>query len=209
MALKLLTEFVEFKSFDILTEGEDKRTLKISGPFLEANVKNRNSRIYSRELCEREVLELNKKIKANQCVGELDHPESPAINLDRVSHKIESLVMEGNKGMGIAKILNTPMGKIARTLIEEDIVLGVSTRGIGSVSNDGKVNENFKLLTIDIVANPSAPNSFVDGILENKEYIMNGNNIVECAINEMKTTLDKQGSKVVLEVMQTFLNRIK
>lgn len=209
--LKLLTEFIDFKSFEVLTEGEGADSIvRIKGPFLEAELQNKNKRRYKKSLCEREVTKFNEeKIQHNRALGELDHPPSPQINLDRVSHKIESLVMEGNQGIGVAKLIDTPMGKIAKTLVREGIVLGVSTRGVGSLGSDGWVNENFNLITIDIVADPSAPNSFVDGILENKEYVIEGNDIVEVAVENLQKKMDKNGSKVALEAMLDFIDSIK
>ncbi len=212
MALKLFTEFIDFQSLEILTE-ETKvngKSVKIKGPFLQAEVKNRNGRIYTKELYSREIDRFNKeKIKTNKAMGELDHPLTPAINLDRVSHRIDSLVMDGNNGMGIATILDTPMGKIAKTLVTEGIVLGVSSRGIGSVAKTGKVNDDYRMVTIDIVSDPSAPGAFVEGVLENKEYIIEGNKIMEVAIDNLQSQMDKKGSKEAYNAMLEFLDTVK
>lgn len=210
MALKLIREFVDSSDIDFIVEKEGEKAVRIKGIFLEAELKNKNSRVYKRKLCEREVELYNKeKIIPGHALGCLNHDSSPEIDLQNVSHKIESLQMFENKGIGVAKLLNTPPGKIAQVLIKEGIVLGVSTRGVGTVGSDGVVDDNFKLLGVDIVSNPSCPSSFVEGILEHKEYIMEGSRIVEVAIDNMKNTLDKKGSKEILETLNTFLTSIK
>lgn len=209
--MKLITETIDFSNFKVIEEqdSEGNKSLKIYGPFLVADTKNANGRIYSQKLCENVVSKFSTVIKENRAVGELNHPNSPTINLDRVSHKIESLKMENKHGIGKAKILDTPMGKIARTLIKEGVLLGVSTRGLGKVDEEGNVNDNYKLVTIDIVNDPSAPGAFVNGILENKEYIMDGSTIVEKAVEDMENTLTKKGSKDILETLNQFLYYIK
>jgi hypothetical protein len=133
---------------------------------------------------------------------------SPHINLDRISHLIESLDMVGNDGIGMAKILDTPTGKIASTLLENGIKLGVSSRGVGSL-NGNKVGDDFSLICVDIVCDPSAPNAIVDSVYESAEYIMDGNRIVEVAIDKMKSTLDKKGSRDIYHTLNEFLNDIK
>ena len=206
--LKLLKEFVDMGSLQIITEGKDGKGVKFKGPFLQSEVKNKNGRTYSKGLYTREVDLFNKeKISKSRAMGELDHPPSPVVNLSRVSHNIESLVMEGNDGNGEAKILDTPMGRIASSLIKGGVVLGVSTRGVGTIGKGNNVNEDYKLITVDLVADPSAPNSFVDGILENKEFIMDGDNIVEVSIDQLKKKMDKgrPSSNEVLKYVQSFL----
>ncbi len=141
-------------------------------------------------------------------MSELDHPPTPTVNLERVSHIIESLEMKGNNGMGIARILDTPTGKIAESLLKSGVQLGVSSRGVGSMSGE-TVNKDYRLLAVDIVADPSAPSAYVDGVLENKEYIMEGNHIVEVAIENMEKTLSKNGSKEIASTIQSFLNEIR
>ena len=216
MGLKLITEFADPQSMQIIKEQDDVtkeiRSIKIQGPFLQAEVKNKNGRRYSRDLLEREVRKFNtEKISRKRALGELDHPPTPMVGLDRVSHMIESLMMDGNDGIGIARLMDTPMGKIAKSLILEGASIGVSTRGVGSVGEGGKVNNDFKLITIDLVADPSAPGAFVEGILENKEYIIDGDRIVEISVetfeNEVKK--NKPGSKQILDALQTFLNDVK
>jgi hypothetical protein len=211
MALKLIREYTEWQDLEVLTEDttSGKKSYKIKGPFIQAEVKNRNGRVYGKQLLEREVANYNKdKIEKNNAMGELDHPPTPSINLDRVSHLVESLSMEGNDGMGVARILPTPTGKIAESLLESGVQLGVSSRGVGSLDGD-KVNKDYRLLAIDIVADPSAPSAYVDGILENKEYIMEGNHIVEVAIEKMEERIANKGSEELFETLQEFFKQIK
>ena len=149
-----IREFVDHQSLELICEEKEGQpsTYKIKGPFLQAEVKNKNGRIYGQSLLEREVGVFNKeKIKENRAYGELDHPPTPTVNLQNVSHMIESLVMEGNDGIGIAKILDTPNGRIVETLLKAGAKPGVSTRGVGSL-NGSKVNDDFKLITVDVVA---------------------------------------------------------
>ncbi len=151
----------------------------IEGVFLQGNIRNRNGRMYPIETLNREVGRYNESFVAKgRALGELGHPDGPTVNLDRVSHKITSLRQEGNNFVGKAQILNTPMGKIASSLIEEGVVLGVSSRGVGSLREEqgGKyVGEDFQLATAaDIVADPSAPDAFVNGIMEGKEWVWEG-----------------------------------
>ena len=214
MSLKLIREYTEWQDLELVTEQLDeaaggKRTYKIKGPFIQSEIKNRNGRIYPGPILEREVERYNTdKIKKNNAMGELDHPPSPTVNLQMVSHIIESLDMVGTNGMGVAKILNTPTGKIAQSLLADGVQLGVSSRGVGSMSGD-KVNKDYRLLAVDIVADPSAPSAYVDGVLENKEYIMEGNCIMECAIGNMEKKLAKTGSRQIVSVINEFLNEIR
>lgn len=206
--MKLMREYIDHKDLEFLTEGTDsEKTYRIKGPFICTEVKNGNGRIYGKPLIERELSKYQTKIKENRSLGELDHPPQPTVNLDRVSHIIESLSMNGNDAHGIARILDTPTGRIAKSLLKEGIKLGVSTRGVGSL-NGNKVNDDFGLICVDIVADPSGPSAFVEGILENKEYIMEGNKLVEIAIDNMKRTLDSTGSKYLKEAMMEFIQKI-
>lgn len=211
MALKLIREFVDQQSLSVLQEANEngEKSYKIHGPFLKANMENRNGRIYPKEILEREVDNyVNQKVKTKMAVGELDHPEGPSINLDRVSHLVESLEMVNDDGMGCARILDTPMGRIAQTLLKGGVQLGVSTRGIGTL-NGKHVNDDYKLLAIDIVADPSAPNAYVESVFESKEYIANGEEYVEKAIEKLQRKLDKQGSKQLKEAIYDFLYDIR
>jgi hypothetical protein len=174
--MKLITEEVE--SVEVLTETVNgKKTLFIQGPFLQTEQPNRNNRLYRRSIVEREVKRYNEQyVNKGRALGELGHPDGPTVNLDRVSHKIISLFPEGNNFIGKAQILPTPMGKIAEALLNSGVTLGVSSRGIGSVTRnrDGynEVGEDFMLATAaDIVADPSAPDAFVQGIMEGKEWV--------------------------------------
>ena len=177
--MKLITE--EVSNVKIITEGKgSNKKLYIEGVFLQGNIKNRNGRMYPVETLSREVGRYNESfIQKGRALGELGHPEGPTVNLDRVSHKIVSLAQEGNNFRGKAQLLNTPMGKIASSLLDEGVMLGVSSRGIGSLKEDRDgckvVGEDFMLATAaDIVADPSAPDAFVAGIMEGKEWIWEG-----------------------------------
>jgi len=213
--MKLLTEFVSFDKLEVLTEEEEgKKVFRLRGPFLEAEIENKNGRVYSKDILVREVDDFVKnKIKMNRSMGELDHPENPQINLERVSHIIENLEMKDNVGYGSARIIDTPMGKIAKTLVDEGVIVGMSTRGVGSL--DGKtVKEDYKLITVDIVADPSAPNCFVEGVLENKEFIIDGDEIVEVAVRNLQKKVEKKYdpksmSNHVLSYMLDFVNEIQ
>jgi len=183
--MKLITE--EIESIEIITEeSEGKKTLYITGPFLQAEVTNRNGRCYPFSILEREVKRYNDTfIKNGRALGELGHPDGPSVNLDRVSHMITSLHSEGNTFVGKAKVLDTPMGNIAKSLLDEGVMLGVSSRGVGSLieKNGVKyVSDDFMLATAaDIVADPSAPDAFVQGIMEGKEWVWEGGILKEKA----------------------------
>ena len=172
-----LTEQVEYIVEEVeLAEGKKEKTYKIKGPFMQAEVKNRNGRMYPKLTMVREINRYNDEyVKKNRAFGELGHPEGPTINLDRVSHMITDISENGNDFIGTAKILATPYGNIVRNLISEGAQLGVSSRGMGTLKagNDGVqvVQDDFHLATAaDIVADPSAPNAFVQGIMEGREY---------------------------------------
>ena len=177
--MKLITEEVQKVKFVTEGKGSNKK-LYIEGVFLQGNIKNRNGRMYPVETLEREVGRYNESfIQKGRALGELGHPEGPTVNLDRVSHKITSLTREGNNFRGKSQLLNTPMGKIASSLLDEGVMLGVSSRGVGSLrtTNEGYkvVGEDFMLATAaDIVADPSAPDAFVSGIMEGKEWVWEG-----------------------------------
>ena len=177
--MKLIRE--EIESVEFLVENKNgKKSMYIEGVFLQADMKNRNGRVYPMETLRREVGRYSENhITSGRALGELGHPEGPTVNLDRVSHKIVSLKESGSNFIGKAKILGTPMGKIASSLIEEGVKLGVSSRGVGSLQQTKEgysvVGEDFQLATAaDIVADPSAPDAFVDGIMEGKERVWDG-----------------------------------
>jgi len=177
--MKLITE--EIEQVEVIVENRNgKKNLFIEGVFLQGEIKNRNGRMYPMQTLAKEVHRYNESfVKKGRALGELGHPEGPTVNLDRVSHKITSLVQEGNNFKGKAQLLSTPMGKIAQNLIGEGVTLGVSSRGVGSLKEDlhgcKVVGEDFMLATAaDIVADPSAPDAFVSGIMEGKEWIWEG-----------------------------------
>jgi len=177
--MKLITE--EIEQVEVIVENRNgKKNLFIEGVFLQGEIKNRNGRLYPMETLAREVGRYNENfVEKGRALGELGHPDGPTVNLDRVSHKIVSLKEDGNNFIGKAKILSTPMGKIASNLLGEGVKLGVSSRGVGSLNktNEGYsvVGEDFTLATAaDIVADPSAPDAFVDGIMEGKDWVWDG-----------------------------------
>ncbi len=177
--MKLITEEIESVDFIVENKGGRKQ-LYIEGVFLQADMKNRNGRVYPMATLRREVGRYNENhVQKGRALGELGHPEGPTVNLDRVSHKIVSLRESGSNFVGKAKILNTPMGKIASSLIEEGVKLGVSSRGVGSLkmTREGVnvVGDDFMLSTAaDIVSDPSAPDAFVEGIMEGKDWVWDG-----------------------------------
>ena len=189
--MKLITE--EIASVKFITEGKGaKKKMYIEGVFLQGDIKNRNGRMYPVNTLAKEVGRYNESfVKKGRALGELGHPEGPTVNLDRVSHKIVSLTQEGNNFKGKAQLLDTPMGKIAKSLIGEGVTLGVSSRGVGSLkeNSDGckVVGEDFMLATAaDIVADPSAPDAFVSGIMEGKEWVWEGGILREQLASQTK-----------------------
>lgn len=213
--MKLIAEITEDVQY--ITEGASK-DLFIEGIFLQSEMKNRNGRIYPKDVMSREVGRYMKEyVEAGRAFGELGHPEGPTINLDRVSHMITSLKEDGNNYVGKAKIMNTPMGNIVKNLIDGGAKLGVSSRGMGSlkVNNEGinEVQDDFYLATAaDIVADPSAPDAFVQGIMENKEWMFINGSWTYQRIDETKKIIEqthrKQLEEVKLRVFENFLNSI-
>lgn len=199
--MKLITELNEHIKF-ISEEGvEGKKNLYIQGPFIQTEVKNRNGRMYRSESVAKEVKRYNEDyVNKGRALGELGHPDGPSINLDRVSHRIVSLTQEGNDFMGKAQILNTPMGEIARNLIESGVQLGVSTRGMGSlkeINGVQVVQDDFYLATAaDIVADPSAPNAFVNGIMEGVEWVWDNGMLKTQELEKAKRVINEASSKV-------------
>ena len=193
--MKLITE--EIESVEIITEEKNGvKTLYIQGPFLQAEVTNRNGRNYPLSIMEREVKRYSDSfIRKGRALGELGHPDGPTVNLDRVSHMITSLHREGNNFIGKAKLLDTPMGNIAKSLLGEGVTLGVSSRGIGSlVEKNGikYVGEDFMLATAaDIVADPSAPDAFVQGIMEGKEWVWDGGILKEMTAEQTRQKVER------------------
>ena len=213
--MKLITE--EIEQVEVIVENRNgKKNLFIEGVFLQGEIKNRNGRMYPMQTLAREVGRYNENfVEKGRALGELGHPDGPTVNLDRVSHKIVSLKEDGNNFIGKAKILSTPMGKIASNLLGEGVKLGVSSRGVGSLNktNEGYsvVGEDFTLATAaDIVADPSAPDAFVDGIMEGKEWVWDGGIIRERLASktykQINTLVDQNKlDEQKLSVFQDFL----
>ena len=196
--MRLITE--QNNDIEVLTEDKDgKQATYIKGIFLQTEITNRNGRMYRFDTMNREVSKYNEEfIQRGRALGELGHPEGPTVNLDRVSHKIVELYPEGKNFIGKAKLLETPMGKIAKSLLEEGVQLGVSSRGLGSLKKEGTTNvvaDDFILSTAaDIVADPSAPDAFVEGIMEGKEWALVDGKIKEAQIEAIKASLDNAPS---------------
>ena len=212
--MKLIKEITE--SVNYITEEKDgKKELFIEGPFLVAEAVNKNRRMYKEETMRKEVARYTEEyVSKNRAFGELGHPDTPSINLDRVSHLIVGLRQEGNAWIGKAKILDTPMGNIARSLIEGGAQLGVSSRGMGTLKVENGINVvqgDFCLATAaDIVADPSAPGAFVQGIMEGKEWVMVNGIWTEQQFEEAKTQIRQASRKEIEAVsLQIFENLLK
>ena len=205
--MKLITEM--YDDFEILTEGKGK-DMKIKGVFMQAETKNRNGRVYPLDVLQKEVNRYNKElVETKRAFGELGHPEGPTVNLDRVSHLIEELVPEGKNIIGKAKILDTPNGKIVKELLNAGAKLGVSSRGMGTLEkrdNANYVGKDFYLATAgDIVADPSAPKAFVEGIMEGKEWIWDNGILKEAEVARIHrvASANKQA-----EAFEMFLSKL-
>ncbi len=216
--MKLIRE--EIEQVEIIVEQRNgKKNLYIEAVFLQGNIANRNKRMYDAGLLEREVKRYNENfVNKGRALGELGHPDGPSINLDRVSHKIVSLQREGDNFIGKAKILSTPMGKIAESLLNDGVKLGVSSRGVGTLSPTREgysmVNDDFSLATAaDIVADPSAPDAFVDGIMEGKEWVWDGGilreRLAEKTYKKINTLVDQNKlEENKLNLFQNFLSNL-
>ena len=214
--MKLITEV--FQDVKYLEEKKEAggSNLYIEGIFMQADKQNKNGRMYPRGIMEKEVSRYQDLIKEKRSLGELGHPPNPTINLNQVSHLITELRMDGSNVIGKAKILGTPMGKIAENFIREGVSLGVSSRGVGSLKERNGINEvqdDFHLATVDIVADPSAPDAFVTGIMENAEWILE-NNVWKMVEIEQAQKLIRSAPKGSLEeaklqVFNAFLKSIK
>ena len=216
--MKLIRE--EIEQVEIIVEQRNgKKNLYIEGVFLQGNIANRNKRMYDAGLLEREVKRYNENfVNKGRALGELGHPDGPSINLDRVSHKIVSLQREGDNFIGKAKILSTPMGKIAESLLNDGVKLDVSSRGVGTLSPTREgysmVNDDFSLATAaDIVADPSAPDAFVDGIMEGKEWVWDGGilreRLAEKTYKKINTLVDQNKlEENKLNLFQNFLSNL-
>jgi hypothetical protein len=193
--MKLFSEAVEDVEYICEAKEDGSKNYKIRGIFMQADIKNRNGRVYPMEVLQKEVGKYNKNfIKESRAFGELGHPDGPTVNLERVSHMITSLEPDGKNFIGEAKIMATPMGEIVKSLMDEGAKLGVSSRGMGSLdqkSGANYVRDDFYLATAaDIVADPSAPNAFVEGIMEGKEWVWNNGALLEAEMVEMKKGFD-------------------
>ena len=216
--MKLITE--EVTNVQVITEGKGaNKKLYIEGVFLQGEIKNRNGRMYPMSTLSREVGRYCETfVNKGRALGELGHPDGPTVNLDRVSHKITSLVQEGNNFKGKAQILSTPMGKIASSLLDEGVMLGVSSRGVGSLQTTSEghkvVGEDFQLATAaDIVADPSAPDAFVNGIMEGREWIWEGGilreQLAENTKKRINTLVDQRAlEEHKLDLFNNFLSNL-
>lgn len=215
--MNLITEYTE-DSVEVITEAKEdgKKNYFIEGIFMQGDIKNRNGRIYPSATLENEMSRYQKEfIETKRALGELGHPDGPQINGDRVSHLITEMKRDGNDFYGKAKILSTPMGEIVKSLLDEGVKIGVSTRGLGSVKagKNGvmEVQKDFHLSTVDIVTDPSAPNAFVNGIMENVEYyydIASGNWRAQEAIQNIQEEVEKKVNRVVRTIDEATATRM-
>ena len=214
--MKLITETVE--DIQTLVESNESggKTYKLRGVMMESDTQNRNGRIYEGKILKKETQRyINEYVNKNRALGELNHPSGPTVNLDRVSHMVTNLKENGKQILGEAKIIDTPMGNIVKNLIDAGAKLGVSSRGMGSLEKRGGVNyvkEDFTLAAIDIVADPSAPNAFVDGILEGKEWVWNNGLLVEKQIaqyeRQLKRTPKRKLEENAIKLFSDFLRHL-
>jgi len=216
--MKLITEYTETDVQCIVEKKEDgSKNHVIEGVFAMAESKNRNGRIYPKSILEGAVSKyVNEQVSKDRAVGELNHPDVPTVNLDKVSHKITDLKMEGNNVMGKARILDTPMGNIVKGLLEGGVQLGVSTRGMGSLERRGGtmyVKDDFVLNTVDIVQDPSAPEAFVNGVMEGVEWIWNNGVITAQEIEKIETEIKRAPRADLYETQvreyKNFLSKLK
>ena len=217
--MKLITEFNENNDVECIIEAKDdgEKSYVIEGIFAQADKKNRNGRVYPKMIMESAVGKyVTEQVSKKRAVGELNHPEGPTVNLDKVSHLITDLKMEGKDVIGKAQILDTPMGKIVKGLLSGGVRLGVSTRGMGSLENRNGVNyvkEDFILSTVDIVQDPSAPDAFVNGIMEGVEWVWDNGILTKQEVEKMETEIKNAPRKVAYETsvreFKNFLSLIK
>ena len=214
--MKLITETTQ-SEIQVLTEEKNgQKNYFIKGVFMESDTKNRNGRVYPGEIMEKEIGRYNNEyVKQNRAMGELGHPEGPTVNLERVSHIIKNLSVDGKQIIGEAKIMDTPYGKIVKNLIDEGAKLGVSSRGMGSLKEQDGVNvvqEDFMLAAVDVVADPSAPNAFVNGIMEGKEWIWDNGVLKPVVIEQYKKVIKNTPSRKLEEqamnLFKDFISRL-
>lgn len=216
--MNLITEYKESDVQCIVEKKEDgSKNYMIEGIFAQADQKNRNGRVYPKPIMEQAVKKyVTEQVSKGRAVGELNHPSGPTVNLDKVSHKITDLKMDGSNVIGKARILETPMGQIVRGLLDGEVSLGVSTRGMGSLENRNGVmyvKEDFLLNTVDIVQDPSAPNAFVNGVMEGVEWVWNNGIIEAQEIEKIETEIKKASKANLYEVQvrefKNFLSLLK
>ena len=215
--MKLITEEISNAKYIVEEAGNGKKNYSIKGVFMQSDVKNRNGRIYPKEILQKEVLRYNREfIEKKRAFGELGHPDGPTVNLERVSHMINALYPEGSNFIGEARVLDTPYGKIVKSLIDEGARLGVSSRGMGTLANVGGANvvkDDFYLATAaDIVADPSAPDAFVEGIMEGKEWVWDNGILKEAEVKELKLQAESRERIARAEknakVFESFLKKL-
>ena len=215
--MKLITEEIEQAEYIVEEAANGKKNYSIKGIFMQSDVKNRNGRIYPKEILQKEVARYNREfINKSRAFGELGHPDGPTVNLERVSHMIKALYPEGSNFIGEARVLDTPYGKIVKSLIDEGARLGVSSRGMGTLTSIGGANvvkDDFYLATAaDIVADPSAPDAFVEGIMEGKEWVWDNGILKEQEINELKLQAESKERMARAEknarVFESFLKKL-
>ena len=199
-SVKLISEEIQDVEYICEQKEDGKKNYKIKGIFMQADIKNRNGRIYPMDVLNKEVDRYNKQyVNEKRAFGELGHPEGPTVNLDKVSHMITKLYPDGKNFIGEAKIMSTPMGEIVKTLMDEGAKLGVSSRGMGSLDQKNGANyvrKDFYLATAaDIVADPSAPNAFVQGIMEGKEWVWNNGSLVEAELERTRQRINERVRK--------------
>ena len=215
--MKLISEEINNAEYIVEEKENGKKDYKIKGIFLQSDIKNRNGRVYPKDVLEREVLRYNREfINKNRAFGELGHPDGPTVNLERVCHMVKSLTPDGDNFIGEAKIMDTPYGKIVKGLIDEGAQLGVSSRGMGSIINRNGINfvkDDFYLATAaDIVADPSAPDAFVEGIMESREWVWDNGVLKQVDIESWKKQI-QEAKRAVLEekklnVFKSFLTKL-
>ena len=215
--MKLITEEIEQAEYIVEEAANGKKNYSIKGIFMQSDVKNRNGRIYPKEILQKEVARYNREfINKSRAFGELGHPDGPTVNLERVSHMIKALYPEGNNFIGEARVLDTPYGKIVKSLIDEGARLGVSSRGMGTLTSIGGANvvkDDFYLATAaDIVADPSAPDAFVEGIMEGKEWVWDNGILKEAEVKELKLQAESRERITRAEknakVFESFLKKL-
>lgn len=214
--MKLITEICEEVNHSVLQESNGQKSHYIHGIFMQSDIPNRNGRLYPKSIMDSQVKKYQDLIKSKRSLSELGHPANPQVNLDKVSHLITELKMDGNNVMGKAKVLDTPMGKIAKNLLDEGVKLGVSSRGLGSVVEKNGVNvvqPDFLLNAIDIVSDPSGPECWVNGIMEGAEWVYNASTQSWMLAEQIRGNFRKMSNKQIVEsqakMFESFLNNLK